>query len=436
MTSDKFLFEEFPPVSEKQWKQKIQFDLKGDDYSSLITHTLEGIDIKPFYHRDSYQQLPYSYRPGDFVIVHEYDFMPAPEDLAFSFKNAVETVRIIVKNNVDLQHIDTENLIYDLQFRDDRLMEHFLEKNVRFVFDPVSQLLRTGNWFVNESEDFSRLASLKKHSGWYLEVDMSIVQNAGANIVQQIAYALAQGNLYIRRLGADIIPKIRFKFAVGYHYFFEIAKFKAFRYLWKTISKHRNEPVIYAVPTLRNKTLFDPYVNMLRTGMEMMAAVLGGADETANYPYNYIFKKYDHKAMRLASNQLVLLKQEAKFNKRLSSSEGSYYMESVAVQLAEKALEILKTIENAGGLLQQLYDGTVQRKIEENARKEQQLFDEGKLVLTGTNKYIDKEEKPPAYDKNPFVSDRVGERTLIKKIIPVRLSEKTEKERIKNLSAH
>jgi len=177
-------------------------------------------------------------------------------------------------------------------------------------------------------------------------------------------------------------------------------------------------------------------VNMLRTGMEMMAAVLGGADETANYPYNYIFKKYDPKAMRLASNQLVLLKQEAKFNKRLSSSEGSYYMESVAVQLAEKALEILKTIENAGGLLQQLYDGTVQRKIEENARKEQQLFDEGKLVLTGTNKYIDKEEKPPAYDKNPFVSDRVGERTLIKKIIPVRLSEKTEKERIKNLSAH
>jgi methylmalonyl-CoA mutase len=436
MKNNKFLFEEFPPVTEKEWKQKIQFDLKGEDYSTLITKTLEGIDIKPFYHKDSFVRLPYTFRPETFKILHQYDFIPRPDDIAFSFKQAVDKVRITAFERPDEDLLEEKKNDWDIRFYDENFFEQLKEKQTAFIFNPVARLLRTGNWYQNERNDFYALEKLSNNPQWHIEIDASVTQNAGANIVQQLAYALAEGNLYVEHFGKEILPKIRFKFAVGYHYFFETAKFKAFRYLWKIISEHENEPVIYALPSLRNKTLFDPYVNMLRTGMEMMAAVLGGADEIANLPYNYIYKKFDPNAMRLASNQLVLLKEEAKFNRMLNTPEGSYYLEEIAYRLAEKALDVFKQIENGGGLLKQLYEGQIQRKIEENAAKEQQLFDEGKLILTGTNKYINTGEKLPGYDKNPFMPRADGAMTLIKKIIPVRLAEKTERERIKNLKKH
>ncbi len=434
MKKNKFLFEEFSPVSAKEWKQKIQFDLKGNEYATLITKTLEGIDIKPFYHRDTFVRLPYSYQPGKFKILHEYAQPPSEKDIEFSFKQDVDKVRFIANSKPNVELLSTHsNVEPELRFADKDFMHLLEEKNIGYVFDPLSHLLRSGNWFYNEEKDMALIGEIHKNSSFSLEIDLSIVQNAGANIVQQIAYGLAHGHYYLERFGKRILPAIRFKFAIGYNYFFEIAKFKAFRYLWKLISEHDAEPLIYAVPSLRNKTLFDPYVNMLRTGMEMMAAVLGGADEIANYPYNYIYKKHDSNAMRLASNQLILLKEEAKFNRMLLAPEGSYYLEEIAVRLAEKSLDLFKQIEKAGGYTKQLYEGVIQRKIHENALKEQKLFDEGKLVLTGTNKFVNPDEKVPGYDKNIYLPGKKYEKTLIKKIIPKRLSEKIEKNRIQNL---
>ncbi len=435
MNDRKFLFDMFSPVPAKQWKQKIQMDLKGEDYSTLITRTLEGIDIKPFYHRDEYMALPFEYEPRDFQLVHYYDFIPRNNLIAFSVNNLADKIYFIAKEPFDTEifkNFDLDITVH-LNFYDSDFIRKLIDENFHFIWDPISHLIQTGNWFENQSKDFNRLENLIGKENFSLEIDTAHLQNAGANIVQQIAYGLSMAYEYYKAFGTDILPHICFKNAVGYHYFFEIAKFKAWRYLWKEILSDEKQVRILSLPSVRNMTLFDPYVNMLRTGMEMMAAVLGGSDEVANLPYNYVFKKFDKHAFRLASNQLILLKEESKFNAMRQAKEGSYYIEEIAYRLAKKSLELFKQIEKSGGFPKQLYNGTIQRKIRENAKKEQQLFDEGKIVLTGTNKYIMEDEKAPAWDKNPFVKKK-NEKTLIEKIIPKRLSEKIEKERLKKRS--
>ncbi|MEN8187855.1 MAG: methylmalonyl-CoA mutase family protein, partial [Bacteroidota bacterium] len=128
-------------------------------------------------------------------------------------------------------------------------------------------------------------------------------------------------------------------------------------------------------------------------------------------------------------NQLIVLKEESKIRNG-DIAEGSYYIEELTYEIAEKALLIFKDIEKSGGFVKQLFDGTIQRKIAENAKKEQVLFDSGKLVLLGTNKYPNPEDKmEDELEIYPFVNKKKHQ-TAIQPIIPKRLSEKLEKERM------
>ena len=220
---------------------------------------------------------------------------------------------------------------------------------------------------------------------------------------------------------------------MGTNYFFEIAKLRALRILIKTLASaydHNLECHIIATPTKRNKTVYDYNVNMLRTTTECMSAILGGADGVANLPYDALYHKDNEFGDRIARNQLLVLKHESYFDKVNNPADGAYYIESVTEQLAEKALELFKDIEKNGGLISQLIDGTIQRKINESTHKEQELFDSGKEVLLGTNKYPNKND----HMKNdlelyPFVKQN-SRKTLIVPIIEKRLAEKIEQERL------
>jgi methylmalonyl-CoA mutase len=127
---------------------------------------------------------------------------------------------------------------------------------------------------------------------------------------------------------------------------------------------------------------------------------------------------------------LLILKNESYFDKVNNPADGTYYIETLTEQLAEKALELFKDIEKNGGLITQLIEGTIQRKINESAEKEQELFDSGKEVLLGTNKYPNKNDKM-ANDLElfPFVKTN-PRKTLITPIIEKRLAEKVEQERL------
>ena len=169
---------------------------------------------------------------------------------------------------------------------------------------------------------------------------------------------------------------------------------------------------------------------MLRTTTECMSAILGGADSVANLAYDAIYHKDNEFGDRISRNQLLVLKHESYFDKVNNPADGTYYIESLTEQLAEKALELFKDIEKNGGLISQLIDGTIQRKINESAQKEQELFDSGKEVLLGTNKYPNKNDQMKNdLELYPFVKQN-ARKTLITPIIEKRLAEKLEQERL------
>jgi methylmalonyl-CoA mutase len=161
-----------------------------------------------------------------------------------------------------------------------------------------------------------------------------------------------------------------------------------------------------------------------------MSAILGGADAVANLAYDTIYHKENEFGDRISRNQLLVLKHESYFDKVNNPADGAYYIETLTEQLAEKALELFKDIEKNGGLISQLIDGTIQRKINESAQKEQKLFDSGKEVLLGTNKYPNKNDQMKNdLELYPFVKQN-ARKTLITPIIEKRLAEKLEQERL------
>ncbi len=171
---------------------------------------------------------------------------------------------------------------------------------------------------------------------------------------------------------------------------------------------------------------------MLRTTTECMSAILGGADTIVNLSYDALYHKDNEFGERIARNQLLILKNESYFDKVDNPADGSYYIENLTNQLAEKALVLFKDIEAKGGFLKQLNEGVIKRKIQESADLEQSLFDSGKETLVGTNKYPNPKDKMKQdLELFPFVKIK-PRKTLITPIIEKRLAEKIEQERLAN----
>jgi len=422
--NEKFLFGEFPPVSAEEWKEKIIADLKGIPYDTLITKTLEGIEIQPFYHRETYRYIPFSYRPRGFKIVRPLIAPPGEEEITRAKSEKIDILRVETDIPPVAKPHGKLRLAVTAPQMNESLARQLSDARIDFSFNPLTRLVRTGAWQKSEKDDFRRfMDALNRYPAMQVEIDAAAPQNAGAHIVQQIAFALSQANDLTERVGKAVIPRIRFKTAVGYHYFFEMAKFKALRYLWHKLSK-RKRTRIYAEPSLRNKSVLDPYMNMLRTGMESMAAVLGGADEVGNYPYDYLMNGGTSHSRRLASNQLILLKTEAKFQAAAGATEKSYYIEHIAYELARRALELWKEWEKRGNFTRNFLSGTIQSAVRNTAQIEQAWFDEGKLTLTGVNKYPLENEMPsPA--RIPIPSEDVKER-IAEPLRLRRLAEKIE----------
>jgi methylmalonyl-CoA mutase len=147
-------------------------------------------------------------------------------------------------------------------------------------------------------------------------------------------------------------------------------------------------------------------------------------------PYDVLYHKTNEFGERISRNQLLILKKESHFDKVDNPADGSYYIESLTQQLAEKAMILFKNIEANGGFLKQLKEGTIKRKIQESADAEQKLFDEGKEVLLGTNKYPNKNDQMKHdLELFPFVKIK-PRKTLITPIIEKRLAEQSEQERL------
>lgn len=447
------LFDDFNPISSKQWKQKIQFELDGADYNqTVIWNSPEDIQVKPFYHSDEFTKAAnVNTQASDFKIcqnIFVFDVEKSIERALNTLERGAESLRFTIEND----KIDVQKLLGNLPLENKTVYFNFnfisidfvkkldtisIQKKAKFYcnFDPIGQLAREGNWFTtSEKNNFDTLDLLFKNTANLnlLSVDLGLYQNSGANITQQIAYSLAHANEYLNRF-FDTAKSIVFQVSVGTNYFFEIAKLRALRMLFDLIAKEYNSKIechLLVTPTKRNKTIYDYNVNMLRTTTECMSAILGGADAIANLPYDALYHKDNEFGDRISRNQLLILKHESYFDKVDNPADGSYYIESLTMQLAEKSLALFKEIEANGGFIKLLNDGTIKKKIQENANKEQELFDSKKEILLGTNKYPNKEDRMKHdLELFPFVKIK-PRKTLITPIIEKRLAEKMEQERL------
>jgi len=445
---NKFNCTEFNEISSAAWKQKIQADLKGADYNdTLLWHTNDGITVKPFYHQDENIQ-PANVTSNPWNIAQYILVTNAAE----ANQTAIDAVQkgaeaLVFDINIDLDY--KELLIgIDTNTIEIQILPHTLnEDNINSLLalnlpkcyvniDPIGYLAKTGNWHFNLKKDHQIIENLiEKHATKnILSIDTRVYQNAGATITQQLAYAIAHVNEYFNHFKTNKLPNIQFITATGGNYFFEIAKIRALKLLYKTIcTEYKATPkcTVLSFPSSRNKTIYDYNVNLLRTTTECMSSILGGANTICNLPYDDIYHNANDFGNRIARNQLLVLKNESAFNMVSNSADGAYYIESITQQLAEKALNIFKSIEQSGGFLKQLKGGTIQRKIKESAQLEQQQFDNGTLILLGTNKHPNEQDKMKYnLQKQPFLQ-KEARKTLIPPIVSRRLSEKLDLNRLK-----
>ena len=416
----------FEYLSPKEWKLKVQAELAGLDYNEvLVTDTAEGIQVKPLYaseDRNLEESKPIE-TTKDWKIIGNF-LNTEKQDSSYLYGYNIKPD--LAKN---AQNLPT---YLDLFFECDQPSELFSTvdfssiKNLKYLgLDPIGQLAKTGNWNKSQEEDFHFVKTVLKENQFEkcIEVNASLYQNAGANHVQQIAFALAHAVEYVENFGKEAASKIYFKVAIGGNYFFEIAKLRALRKVWNLILGEYGveaETFIYAETSLRNKSLLDIHNNLIRSGLEISAAVQGKADAIRVFSFDEINAASEF-SEELASKQQVLIQKEANFDKFLDPVSGSYFVENLSEKMINNALDLFKKIEADGGFLKSLFEGSTQRMIQKSAEKEQNAFDEGKIILIGVNKFRNPKDKI-----QPKEIQKSANRTLISPIFTKRLAKKVE----------
>lgn len=455
-----YLFDEFSAVTPQQWKDKIIADLKGKDYNTLIWKTREGIDVKPFYTKEDIEGLKSNPTKShnNWQVCQEFfvdDEAAINKKALKALNNGVNSILFYILPNCNLEVLLKDILIEYValhfvmegngsQFLSDyqKLIEKrgLDQKNITgsINIDCIENLARTGNWFKDEASDFEEIKTVLNNNTTSLKtvcINANIYHNAGANTVQELGLALAHANEYITQLGTDAANSIWLNMAVGSNYFFEIAKLRAARQLFSYLFEQYNTEGkidVFAQTALRNKTIYDPYNNMLRTTTESMAAATGGADYISVLPFDMTYKYPSDFSERIAKNQQLVLQGESYFDKTADPASGSYYIETLTNELCEKAWEYFKQIEAKGGLLVGLKSGSIQQEIEAEAAKQQEAFDNEQEILVGVNKYPNQNEKMKTEATAPLFYRENTKETAIQPLKVIRLAEKLEKERIDN----
>lgn len=325
------------------WENLVKKQLKTEDiYPVLEKQNLEGVEVKPFYTevRKPLVNLPRVEESTH--LVAKYHESLEDEVFAFILDQNVENLdqKTLFVNNKDLAgHISPKE--EDQYFS---LIDVFNEKEGSIDDQLVKELL---------SKDFKR----------NICVDISLHQNAGAAIYQQLGIALAKAKELVEAYGAEILNKLIFRIAVGGSYFFEMAKLRAFKIIFNQFSKEYGldeVPYIFAETSLRNKAVSDNENNLIRSTLELASAMIGGAD--AVFSNNYLVARSTDNSEEISFKQQIVLAYESIINVFEDASNGSYYVEDITRQFAEKAWALFVEIEEAGGYLELLKQGVVQKK--------------------------------------------------------------------------
>ena len=448
MANKEKLFTEFQAPTTQEWLDKIEVDLKGADFQKkLVWRTNEGFNVQPFYRREDLANLKTpDALPGEFPFVrgnkkdsNEWyvrqnikvdDPVEANKKALDILNKGIDSIGfrfggdMVSPSFIETLLKDIRLDIVEVSYRTcprhvvelaEILVKYFekqgydKEKIVGGVgFDPIDKMLQKGKdttpmlaqlpKLVETLKDYPNLRCVMVHS--------DTLNNAGAYIVQELGYALAWGNEYLQELvdaGVDVdtaAKSIKFYMGISENYFMEIAKFRAARLLWAQIVK-QYEPkcdcackmIINASTSTYNQTLFDSYVNLLRSQTEAMSAALGGVHSMVVTPFDAPYEKATDFSERIARNQQLLIKEESHFNRIVDPSAGSYYIEHLTDALAQEAWKIFLKIEDEGGFLEAVKKGIVQDDINATNVKRHGDAAKRKEFLLGTNQFPNFTEK-------------------------------------------
>lgn len=434
------LFDQFPPVSTEEWRAKVEVDLKGADFNKkLVWRTNEGFNVQPMYRAEDIKDLKttdslpgeYPFVRGtktnnDWYIRQEIEVCcpkAANEKATEVLGKGVTSLGFKLKEDIDaeglktlLAGIDLAKVEVNFDCCPNKALQ--LAKDLVEVvkaagaadtfsgsigFDPFRRLLKHGKDFPKDikalaAEIVKAVADVKNLR--VLAVNTDKLCNAGAYIYQELGYALSWGNEWLSQLtdagidATEAAKRIKFNMGISTNYFMEIAKFRAARMLWAQIVK-QYEPKcdcackmnVHATTSEFNQTIFDAYVNLLRSQTESMSAALAGVDSITVTPFDKQYKNPDEFSERLARNQQLLLKEESHLDKIVDPAGGSYYVETLTMSIANEAWKLFLATEEQGGFYAALKAGEVQKAVNESSDKRHTDVARRKESLLGTNQF-------------------------------------------------
>lgn len=482
---DNKLFNEFPPVSTEKWEEVINKDLKGADYEKkLVWKTIEGFKVKPYYRAEDLDNIEYlNSNPAQFPFtrgkhadnnvwdirqdIKEKDPAKANAFALDAVKRGATALGFCAKNIQTEEQMAT--LLKDIYLT--AVTIHFNCCATKFIdtlrlfvavarkngfdtakingsvnFDIFSYALKHGKFWGGEESDLDEAVELinfaKENLPAFrvLTVGGNLFNNSGSNIVQELGFSLAAANELMAKLsdkGVDpttVAKNIVFNFAIGGNYFMEIAKIRAARMLWSKIVEQYKpscdcacKAYINSTSSTWNKSIFDPYVNMLRTTTETMSAAIAGADSISVAPFDCTFKEADDFSYRIARNQQLLLKEESYLDKIVDPAAGSYYIENLTDSIAQYAWQNFTTIEDKGGFINAIREGYIQDEIAKTAQQRDMDIATRRTTIIGTNQYPNLTESMNAkIEKQGHCCCRCEKGTEIKTLQPYRGAEAFE----------
>ena len=451
------LFSDFSPVTTEQWMEKVTADLKGADFEKkLVWKTNEGFKVKPFYRKEDLEGLKTTDAlPGEFPYLRgnkkdNNEWLVRQEIRVDDVKEANAKALDILNKGIDslsfhvkakeLSAVYLETLLegicaecVELNFSTcqghvvelaNLLVEYFQKKGYdlnklhgSINFDYLDKMLAKGKEKGSLLDTAKALIATTAALPEYrvINVNALTLNNAGAYIYQELGYALAWGNEYMNQLteagipAATVAKKIKFNFGISSNYFLEIAKFRAGRMLWSDIvnsylaegdCKCAAKMNIHAETSSFNLTVFDSYVNLLRTQTEAMSGAIAGVDSMTVIPFDKAYETPNDFSERLARNQQLLLKEESHFDKVIDPAAGSYYIENLTVSIAKQAWELFLAVEDEGGFYAAVKAGKVQEAVNASNKARHEAVAKRKEILLGTNQYPNFTEL--AGDKRPL----------------------------------
>lgn len=437
------LFSEFPPVSNEEWMEVVTRDLKGAPFEKkLVWRTKEGFNVQPFYRAEDIEHLPTKdVLPGQFpyvrgtktdnkwLIRQDVSVQGNIQQLNTNIKCLMERgANSVGLHFVDecvnaatiqemLAGIDLDKLEINLYSRRDLTVQLIEATKVAlkalgadlgkvrgsFGFNPFRHTLGAGvRWseWVEASVEVLKAAEPLAQFSCLTFQSVDLV-NAGAYIYQEIGYALAAGADILTKVSeksgksiSEVAERIRFDMGIGSNYFMEIAKFRAIRWLWALIVRSNDEKatdratkaVVHAETSKWNKTIYDAYVNLLRTMTETMSATIAGVHSVTVNPFDKHFNpKGSDFSRRIARNQQLLLKEESHFDKVVDPAGGSYYIEHLTQSIAEQGWKLFLEVDEQGGFAKLANEGKIQEAVNASNDARHKAVATRRENLLGTN---------------------------------------------------